>query len=132
VPLHNKLPAVKADANDPEKLRRLALSRWENEGGAESPGRSECQEFGAVSPEAPAVTSPELTWLRIRVIALENLVVGLLSQATDRQLAPSSARCPPISAPVRASRSNPPGPSLRAVDLRASARWRAPIRRDPR
>jgi hypothetical protein len=33
------------------------------------------------------VTSTELTWLRIRVIALENLLVGLLSQASDRQLA---------------------------------------------
>ncbi|CAN5400322.1 hypothetical protein BH10PSE19_BH10PSE19_01650 [soil metagenome] len=62
-----------------------ALSRWENEGGAvsrrphESPISEEVQ-------SAPQLTNAELVQLRIRVIALENLVITLLAGASDRQL----------------------------------------------
>jgi hypothetical protein len=57
--------------------RRRALSRWENEGGAlpsETPA------------EVPELTNAELVHLRIRVIALENLVIALLAEGPDRQL----------------------------------------------
>ncbi len=54
-----------------------ALSRWDGEGGAED---------GSEQGGARRVTSAELVQLRIRVIALENLVISLLAQATDRQL----------------------------------------------
>jgi hypothetical protein len=37
-------------------------------------------------PADPPLTNAELVQLRIRVIALENLVIALLAQAPDRQL----------------------------------------------
>ena len=77
----------KPDEIDPEKARHVALSRWENEGGAGFASPSERRNFSEESPEVPALTNTELVWLRIRVIALENLVIGLLSQASDSQLA---------------------------------------------
>lgn len=64
---------------------RLAKARWENEGGhllgvgeglAELPG-----------DEVPPLGNAELVQLQIRVIALENLVVALLADASDEQLA---------------------------------------------
>lgn len=39
-----------------------------------------------VPPDAPPLTNAELVQLHIRVIALENLVTSLLSEASDRQL----------------------------------------------
>jgi hypothetical protein len=69
-------------------LRQLqkALSQWENEGGAIplSPQVSSTSE--EVQPEVPPLTNAELMQLRIRVIALENLVITLLEGAHDRQL----------------------------------------------
>jgi hypothetical protein len=65
---------------------RLALSRWDNEGGAV------CDDVPAgtssrVSPSASrTLTNVELVQLHIRVIALENLVVALLADASERQL----------------------------------------------
>ena len=56
--------------------RRNALSRWESEGGAvpyEAP------------VEVPELTNAELVHLRTRVIALENLVIALLAEGSDRQ-----------------------------------------------
>ena len=63
---------------DPSEQRQRALSRWDNEGGAQ--------------PHEPAsdisgMTNAELARLRIRVIALENLVIALLAEGSDRQLA---------------------------------------------
>jgi hypothetical protein len=64
----------------------MALSRWDNEGGA-GPGGPQ---GGSVSAEAqsgiPELTNAELVQLRIRVIALENLVIALLAEASERQL----------------------------------------------
>jgi hypothetical protein len=48
------------------------------------------RQSGSVSAEAqgqtPELTNTELVQLRIRVIALENLVIALLAEASDRQL----------------------------------------------
>ena len=55
--------------------RRLALSKWENEGGATVPDL-----------HVPDLTNAELVQLRIRVIALENLLIAILAEGTDRQL----------------------------------------------
>lgn len=54
-----------------------ALTRWENEGGA-----------GLATPAAAAslASDAEADQLRVRVIALENLVIALLADATDQQL----------------------------------------------
>ncbi len=68
-------------AADPIALRRLALSRWDNEGGADAPVT------GAAHPPIPEMTNAELVHLRIRVIALENLVIAVLAEGSDRQLA---------------------------------------------
>ncbi|MEP7312503.1 MAG: hypothetical protein ABI859_07965 [Pseudomonadota bacterium] len=63
-----------------------ALSRWDNEGGAGSGGP---QQDGITEPrqsEVSPLTEVELVQLRVRVIALENIVIALLAEATDRQL----------------------------------------------
>ncbi len=76
------------DSNTSTKNNLLdrALSRWENEGGAASLGPQESSISGQEHSEVPLLTNAELVKLRIRVIALENLVITLLAGATDRQL----------------------------------------------
>ena len=39
-----------------------------------------------VLPDVPPLTNTELVQLRVRGIALENLVISLLAEASDRQL----------------------------------------------
>lgn len=57
--------------------RRLALARWDNEGGA--------RDYGPRAP--PARTAPvEVELLHARIIALENLLIALLEDASDPQL----------------------------------------------
>lgn len=55
-----------------------ALSRWENEGGTDKP-----REEGSV--DVPELTNTELVHLRVRVIALENIIISLLAQAPEEQ-----------------------------------------------
>lgn len=69
---------------DPTRQSQPALSRWENEGGA-LPTQRRVMSAHLARP-APASTAAELAQLRIRVIALENLVISLLAQMSDRQL----------------------------------------------
>ena len=80
------MPDSKPDFVDSSEQRQGALSRWDSEGGA-GPGGPQA---GEISTEAqfqvPDLTNAELVQLRIRVIALENLVIALLAQAPDRQL----------------------------------------------
>lgn len=57
--------------------RQQSLSRWGNEGGALPE---------EVQADIPELTNAELVHLRIRVIALENLVMTLLAGGSDRQL----------------------------------------------
>lgn len=57
-------------------LRLSALSRWDNEGGA----------MAAAAPDVlPDMTNAELVLLRVRVIALENLLIAVLAEGSDRQ-----------------------------------------------
>jgi hypothetical protein len=77
---------LKPDSLDPSQQRQMALSRWDNEGGAGPRGPQERQISGEVKSEVPELTNAELVQLRIRVIALENLVISLLAEASDRQL----------------------------------------------
>ncbi|MEO6364223.1 MAG: hypothetical protein ABIO71_13410 [Caldimonas sp.] len=61
-----------------------ALSRWENEGGATyKPGDSTVADH--MPSDDPQLSNAELVQLRIRVIALENLVISLLSQADESE-----------------------------------------------
>ena len=61
-------------------VRESALSRWDNEGGAIA------TPVGRLPADIPQMTNAELVQLRIRVIALENLMIAVLSQASDDQL----------------------------------------------
>lgn len=65
---------------DPFELRRRALSRWDNEGGALAPITKRTHQ------DAPQMTNAELIQLRIRVIALENVLIAVLAAGSDRQL----------------------------------------------
>jgi len=79
------MPDRKAEVVDREQRRQVALSRWENEGGA---GRDRSNESGASGDDfsdVPEFTHTELTRLRTRVISLENLVMALFAGASDRQ-----------------------------------------------
>ncbi len=69
-----------------QQLGIRALSRWENEGGA-SERRSDDQSIADHIPsDQPPLSNAELVQLRVRVIALENAVIALLSQADESQL----------------------------------------------
>ena len=70
------LPEIGPAAAERIGLRALALSRWENEGGSG---------LASVTVEKPHQDDAEAEQLRIRVIALENLVIALLADATDDQ-----------------------------------------------
>jgi hypothetical protein len=65
------------NALDPSQQRQKALSRWENEGGSI---------LGTVNAEVPELSNAELVHLRVRVIALENVVIALLAESSNRQL----------------------------------------------
>jgi hypothetical protein len=76
----------KLDFSDRSRQRQSALSRWQDDGGA-GPRRS--RKLLLSNKSEPRVSQPakaELGQLHIRVIALENLVIGLLAEASDRQL----------------------------------------------
>ncbi len=63
-----------------QELRRLALSRWESDGGSQAVGS-----LGGDSLDVPDLTNTELVQLRVRVIALENLVIAILAESSDAQ-----------------------------------------------
>ena len=64
---------------------RIALSRGDNEGGA-GPSPQESLVSDETQSDIPELTNAELVQLRIRVIALENLGIALLAEASERQL----------------------------------------------
>src|SRR5665213_1253449 len=66
--------------------RQGALSRWDNEGGGRGADPHNGEDPPHPPPEIPALTNSELVQLRIRVIALENVVIALLAQASAEQL----------------------------------------------
>jgi len=65
---------------DPSELRPSAISRWYNEGGALASAPHEKH------TDVPDLTNAEMIQLRIRVIALENLMIAVLTEGCDRQL----------------------------------------------
>lgn len=62
------------------EARRRALSRWENEGG------SGASTHGAGDIAIPDLTNAELVQLRVRVIALESVMIAVLAEGSERQL----------------------------------------------
>ena len=77
---------VRPDSLSSSQLRQKALSRWDNEGGAGPGGPQKGQISAEVQSEAPELTNAELVQLRVRVIALENLMISLLVEVPNRQL----------------------------------------------
>lgn len=63
------------------------LSRWEDEGGAMPCGPQEALAAACDEWDIPALSDAEGIQLRIRVIALENIVLSLLSKGSEEQLA---------------------------------------------
>jgi len=68
-----------ADIESRLEQRRIALSVWESEGGR-GPGRPQ-----AARSNVPYMINTELIQLRVRVIALENVVIALLGSTSERQ-----------------------------------------------
>ena len=66
--------------------RQRALSRWDNEGGAEADGPQVAPHAADGEPPFPKMGDAELATLHVRVIALENLVIALLVTASDQDL----------------------------------------------
>ena len=77
----NQNPDVRSDS----ELRLQALSRWDNDGGA-GLGCPQEHSLDVDLSEIPPLTNAELVQLRVRVIALENLMIMMLAQGSDRQL----------------------------------------------
>jgi hypothetical protein len=77
------MPNRKPDFVD---LQQKALSRWDNEGGAGPHGPQVGLIFDEAESEAPQLTNSDLVKLRVRVIALENLVITLLAGASNQQI----------------------------------------------
>jgi hypothetical protein len=80
------VPDSAPDFSDRAKLREKALSRWDNEGGAGRGGSQEGSTADARVEREPQLTNAELVQLRVRVIALENLVIALLAEAFDQRV----------------------------------------------
>jgi len=61
------MPDKKPDSLDPSQQRQLALSGWNNEGGASPRRPQEGLISGEVQSQVPELTNAELVQLRIRV-----------------------------------------------------------------
>ena len=81
------MPENELNAAQLTRLRTIALSRWESEGGAGVGSRCPGAASADVPLDARPLTNVELVQLRIRVIALENLVIALLAEAAEGHLA---------------------------------------------
>jgi len=75
------MPRQKASSETSQ--RQQALSRWDNEGGA-GPAVAPAPDKEQIP--VPEMSNADLVTLRVRVIALENLLISLLATASDRQL----------------------------------------------
>lgn len=78
--------AAKPDTSELARQYLAALSRWDTEGGAGPDGPQEGTRPAEGVPDVPLLTNAELVQLRIRVIALENVIIGLLAKASGEQL----------------------------------------------
>ncbi len=79
------MPQQSSDPPGDAVLRQRALSRWESEGGTITAFDKAGAE-SALRAAIPEMTGAEFVALRVRMIALENLMIALLATATERQL----------------------------------------------
>jgi hypothetical protein len=75
-----------SDTSSDWNQRQRALSRWDNEGGAGPEGPASVSVLETERIAIPDLTNAELVTLRVRVIALENLMISLLATASEQQL----------------------------------------------
>lgn len=78
------MPYSTSEKRERSQTLQRALARWENEGGSD-----DCNVPAAPSGSAalaPQLNNAELVQLQIRMIALENLMVALLADASSEQL----------------------------------------------
>lgn len=75
-----------SEANKDVEAGRRALSRWENEGGAAAHDSQLSTSVGDAETGGLKLTNVEYAELRIRVIALENIIISLLATASKQQL----------------------------------------------
>ena len=80
------MPRENSDTSSDWNQRPRALSRWDNEGGAGPDGPATNSALDTERIAIPDLTNAELVTLRIRVIALENLMISLFATASDEQL----------------------------------------------
>ena len=80
------MPRENSDTSSDWIQRQRALSRWDNEGGAGPDGPATVSAPDNERIPIPELTNAELVTLRVRVIALENLMISLLAIASDDQL----------------------------------------------
>lgn len=80
------MPKREPNISENAKVRQRALSRWDNEGGAVAVVHQEAPASSVDLAVVPNMTNSELAQLRVRVIALENLLITFLAEATDGQL----------------------------------------------
>jgi hypothetical protein len=80
------MPRENSDTSNDRNQRQRALSRWDNEGGAGPDGPASDSASETERTAIPDLTNADLVTLRIRVIALENLMISLLATASDDQL----------------------------------------------
>ncbi len=66
--------------------RPAVLSSWENEGGAPAEAPQAGERSAGQPADMPLLSNAELVQLRVRVIALENVIIGLLSSGSEEQL----------------------------------------------
>ena len=86
-----------AEPRNASLQRQRALSRWDNEGGAEADGPQTTPHLTEGQLPSPGITDTEFHALHVRVIALENLVIALLAAASDRELEIAGKMAPYIS-----------------------------------
>jgi len=80
------MPDKKPDSPDRSKQRKLATSRRKSASGVTHRQSREVLTSSKSQARVPQLAMAELVQLRIRVIALENLVIALLAGASDEQL----------------------------------------------
>ncbi|ACG80071.1 conserved hypothetical protein (plasmid) [Phenylobacterium zucineum HLK1] len=65
---------------------KFALSRWEDEGGAGTAPPPATREADETQPDVAAQTDSEIRQLRVRMIALENVVIAMIATSSEAQL----------------------------------------------
>ena len=74
---------INKDSCGSSQQRSGALSRWDNEGGAGPTGPQQSLTLNGKESDVSPLTDVEIVQLRVRVIALENLVIALLAHSSD-------------------------------------------------